>query len=170
MQILRIQRWFSLATAITTGLFAVGFAAWATLGSITIVGEGAAGSPVTIEGDFDSQSSVDVFVDARSTIRPYECEMGSGGALFSELDGAPFSPRVIEGTTWYWVGSTGRKVQSGDTVTCPAEGLKKVLLIDDRPAFAKMMAIIMSVGSVLFTLLSVGLFVVTRRRPQQPPG
>ena len=57
-----------------------------------------------------------------------------------------------------------RKIESGDTVNCPADGISKVLLLDDRPAFAKMMAIVMTVGSVLFTLLTVVLFLVTRRR------
>lgn len=170
LQTLRIQRWFSLATAVTTGVAALGFAAWATFGSLSVVGTGPAGSPVALVGHFDSSTTVDVFVDAPSPAVGYECAKGSGGALFTDLGGPSFEPRIIDGETWYWVGSTGRRAQSGDTVTCPAEGVTRVLLVDDRSAFARMMAIVLGIGSVLFTVLSAAIFLMTRRRDHGVPG
>lgn len=153
-----MTRWFSLAGAITTIMIAMMFGV-RSLQPPNAMGAGPTGVAVPISGNFDRDSRVVIYGDAIPTATKYTCTVTGDQSIYGFV-GTYTDPKT--GETWHALGKTGQDLEAGTTITCPANTVTRILLLDDFPERARVYAISLTAGSIFLGAWTALMFALTR--------
>lgn len=156
----RRARWHVVAAAVAVLLASAVFTGLSLTRHPVPQGSGPAGTPVAVTGPLSARATVSVYGLPRPPGEFLDCRVQGEAGFFTEYG---FPTATFEGRQWVRLGSTSARIRAGDEITCPAQGITEVYLVEEASARYGVLAVALGVGGLFLGAFAVVLVLVTRR-------